>query len=233
MNSFKIGGISLKGTYHEINQDYFCCVNTPVGLVLTLSDGVGSCNFSHFGSRALCEAVIELSFENLCEIDEYKNFLEQIQARWLKKLRGFPVNKCSCTALFVIVKDNNFAIFHLGDGVVVVKADDNFTVTLDIKEEDFRNYTDAMDDKLYFEDWKIIKGEFYNLQGIYMSSDGVGVNNESVFRYADFAEKFFNEYADLSANEIESTVETWLKDWYGSDDKTIAFALRVGGEKIG
>ena len=143
---FKAGGISLQGSYHNVNQDYYCAVNSPAGLVLALSDGVGSCELSHFGARALCESVIELSFECLCEIDDAKSFLERLNARWLKKLRGLDVRECACTALFVVVKDNRFTMFHLGDGVAVVLADGVPAVTVDIKEEGFRNYTDALEE---------------------------------------------------------------------------------------
>ena len=225
---FKVGGISLQGSYHDINQDYYCVANSPAGLVLALSDGVGSCELSHFGARALCESVIELSFECLCEIDDAKSFLEKLNARWLKKLRGIDINKCACTALFVVVKENRFTMFHLGDGVAVVWADGVPAVTIDIKEEGFHNYTDAMEEELYFECWKVITRTFKELGGIYLSSDGVGLDQDTVFRYADFASKFFEEYAALSLNEIECSIEAWLKDWDGSDDKTIAFALREG-----
>ena len=117
---------------------------------MALSDGVGSCKLSHFGSRALCESVIELSFECLCEIDDSKSFLEKLNARWLKKLRGLDINECACTALFVIVKDKRFTIFHLGDGAAVVLADGVPAVTIDFKEEGFCNYTYAMEEELYF-----------------------------------------------------------------------------------
>lgn len=228
--TFKAGGISIKGSYHDINQDYYCVADSPAGLVLALSDGVGSCALSHFGSRALCEAVIELSFECLCEIDTPKSFLERLNARWLKKLRGLDVNECACTAMFVIVKDNRFTMFHLGDGAAVVLADGVPAVTLDAKDDGFRNYTDAMDEKLSFKDWKIITRTFKDLRGVYLSSDGVGLDQDTVFRYADFACRFFEEYADSSPDEIECKIESWLEDWDGSDDKTIAFALREGAQ---
>lgn len=225
---FKVGGISLQGAYHNINQDYYCVANSPAGLVLSLSDGVGSCELSHFGSRALCESVIELSFECLCEIDDPKNFLKMLNARWVKKLHGLDINECSCTALFVVVKDNRFTMFHLGDGVAVVWADGVPAVTIDLKEDGFRNYTDAMEEDLYLDSWKVITRTFNELRGIYLSSDGVGLDQDTVFRYADFARSFFDEYADSSSDEIECRIESWLKDWDGSDDKTIAFALMEG-----
>lgn len=227
---FKTGGISIKGNYHNVNQDYYCVANSPAGLVLALSDGVGSCELSHFGARALCESVIELSFECLCKIDDPKNFLERLNARWVKKLRGLDVNECACTALFVVVKDNRFSMFHLGDGAAVVMADGVPAVTLDAKEDGFRNCTDAMERELFFKDWKIITRTFKDLRGVYLSSDGVGLDQDTVFRYADFADRFFDEYADLSSDEIECKIESWLKNWDGSDDKTIAFALREGAQ---
>ncbi|MBQ3457938.1 MAG: protein phosphatase 2C domain-containing protein [Synergistaceae bacterium] len=221
----KVGGISVQGSYHTVNQDYFCAVNSPAGLVIVLSDGVGSCKLSHFGSRALCESVVELTFESLCEIDDAKDFLEKLNIRWLKKLRGLDVNECACTALFVIAKNDRFTIFHLGDGVAVVLADDVYAVTLDEKEEGFSNYTYAMDKELCLENWKVLSRNFKRFRGIYLSSDGVGLDQDTVFRYADFACGFFREYAKLSSDEIEEIIASWLKDWDGSDDKTIAFAL--------
>lgn len=205
---FESGGISVKGSYHDVNQDYYCVADSPTGLVLALSDGVGSCKLSHFGARALCEAVIELSFECLCEIDDAKNFLEKLNARWLKKIRGFDVNECSCTAIFVIVKGNRFSMFHLGDGAAVVMADGVSSVTLDGKEDSFRNYTDAMEGELFFGNWKIITRTFKNIRGVYLCSDGVGLDHDTVFRYADFAGGFFDEYSGLSSDEIECRIES-------------------------
>ena len=161
----------------------------------------------------------------LCDIGEPRKFVQCVHARWLNKLHGLPVEECACTALFVIVKGRHFTAFQLGDGVVVVKADGNSTVLLENKEDDFRNYTDAMDETLRFDIWRIASRDFEFFQGAYLSSDGVGLDRDTEERYAEFATGFF-EYQNLPIGEIEQAVETWLKDWDGSDDKTIAFALR-------
>lgn len=221
----KVGGVSLQGEYHDINQDAFACVSGPAGTVVVLSDGVGSCRLSHFGSRALCEAVVEEAFEALCDVGRELEFLRRVHARWLKKLRGLPVDECSCTALFVVVKKRRFAAFQLGDGAVVVKADDDCTALLENKDEDFRNYTDAMDETLRPELWRIVSRDFENFQGALLCSDGVGIDRDTPERWAEFATGFF-EYQTLPVGEVEQTVAGWLKDWDGSDDKTVAFALR-------
>ena len=53
------GGVSLKGNYHDINQDFFITKEYDDGYILVVSDGMGSKKMSQLGSKAICEAVYE------------------------------------------------------------------------------------------------------------------------------------------------------------------------------
>ncbi|MFV0364671.1 MAG: protein phosphatase 2C domain-containing protein [Suipraeoptans sp.] len=73
------GGISCIGSYHNINQDYYICTSSEDGVVLVLSDGMGSKKFSQFGSKAICETVckkFQTENRNLSEI-QWRTFLEE------------------------------------------------------------------------------------------------------------------------------------------------------------
>ena len=54
------GGISIKGSYHDINQDYFICKPYNEGYVLVVSDGMGSKNMSQYGSKVICETIYDI-----------------------------------------------------------------------------------------------------------------------------------------------------------------------------
>lgn len=45
-----IGGISKIGSYHDRNQDSFLCKSYKDGVILVVSDGMGSRSLSHYGS---------------------------------------------------------------------------------------------------------------------------------------------------------------------------------------
>ena len=55
-----IGGISKTGSYHERNQDSFLCEKYKDGVILVVSDGMGSKSLSHYGSKCLCESIVDV-----------------------------------------------------------------------------------------------------------------------------------------------------------------------------
>lgn len=228
--SYVVGGLSITGSYHMVNQDHFMSKNYEFGSVLVLSDGLGSCSMSQYGAKVLCECVVNLAEQLRCCIDDVECFLRTLHSDWLYALKGYPVEECYCTALIVIIGRSKLNIFHLGDGVIGAKFDNEYVISVEEKDEDFSNYTNPLTEKLELREWVVIQKCFTELQGVYLSSDGVELSSDSEEVIEKFLDDFIRGYEFLESQEIEKDIESWLVDWPSADDKTIAFLLR--GEKL-
>lgn len=227
---YSVGGLSIRGSYHTVNQDYFLVRQFEFGSVLVLSDGLGSKSMSQYGSRALCECAVCLAEESHCQIENPDSFLKCLHREWLIALDGHPVDECYCTALIVIIGKEQLYVFHLGDGIVAIKIDNGYVISIEEKDDDFSNYTYPLTEELDLDDWVIFNKPFHELQGVYLSSDGVELSSGSEEVIENFLDDFIEGYEFLESQEIEKDIESWLVDWPSADDKTIAFLLR--GEKL-
>lgn len=225
---YKVGTVSVQGSYHDLNQDRAIAKQLPFGSVLALADGLGSRSLSQYGAQCLCECVLELAEKYQCFIQDESEFLTELQQLWVAKLNNLSLDiaQCYCTALIVLVKGNEYSVFHLGDGVISIIADDEGYVFLEDKEGDFSNFTDPLTEELELEKWRTYKGKFKKLQGIYLSSDGVELAEGTAQAVTDFHQEFIMGYQEMSKDAIENDIYEWLKEWPTSDDKTIAFLLR-------
>lgn len=224
---YKMGTVSIQGSYHDINQDRAIAMQFPFGSVLALADGLGSRNLSQFGAQTFCDCVVDLAKKYECLITNDECFITELQNLWVQqlKLQNFDVKQCYCTALIAIVKNNTYKIFKLGDGIISLMADDEFFVFMEEKD-DFANFTDPLTESVEVEKWQTFSGMFKRLQGIFLCSDGVEIGDSSVNVVTDFHNDFIEEYTAMSVLGIEKQIKEWLKDWPTSDDKTIAFLLR-------
>lgn len=221
-----LGGVSIQGSYHDINQDSFQYKEFPFGYVLVLSDGVGSCKNSQYGSKALCNAVICLAEKYECNIKELsentEEFLNELHNHWLEGLGDKKIQDCYCTALFVIIKGNRYISFHLGDGLLSVLSDDSCIVSLEEKL-DYVNITEAMSEVMDIDKWQIETHEVDVFQGVILASDGLELAKYEKTMYENFSRELFGYYKDKNKAEIEENINEWLADWPSCDDKTIAF----------
>lgn len=220
--------VSIKGKYHKINQDRAIVKSFPFGSVVALADGLGSLSHSDVGAQAYCDSVINLAEKYQCKIDDMECFLRDLHISWKKKIeeQNLSIDQCGCTALLVVIGFGIYYAFHIGDGVLGIMADDEFLILLEDKDLYFANCTDPMCEEYDYTKWKVNSKSFSNLQGIYLSSDGVELADMTPHGIKDFMASFINEYQRLSIKEAEKDIEGWLSNWPSEDDKTIAFLLR-------
>lgn len=225
---YKLGTISVQGTYHDLNQDYAMVKQSEKGIVMALSDGLGSLRFSQFGARFFCECAIDIVEQMNYQVTDNYEFLKVLHGQWIDKIRmnELVISDCYCTALLVVITGNRCKAFHLGDGIMCIKADDEFIMSIEEKEDGFANYTEPLTEIFEFEQWEIYSIDFNNLQGIYLSSDGVELIDSTKKVVKQFLNEFIDGYEDMRLFEIEADIQSWLVDWPSSDDKTIAFLLR-------
>lgn len=224
---YKLGSVSVQGSYHNINQDYALVKQINEGCAIALADGLGSCSLSQYGAKNFCECVIDLSEKYNCNIDDNNEFLTELHKTWLSRLdeQKLPVTECYCTALFVIIYRGKYKAFHLGDGIVCVMTDDE-CVTLLENKTDFANFTEPLREKLELAKWQIHERCYKKMQGVFLSSDGLDLVDNDEKTVTNFVTDFLIAYNTMDIGEIEKDVTEWLTTWPSPDDKTIAFLMR-------
>ena len=221
-----LNGISIKGGYHERNQDYYRYKRLRDGFIIAVSDGLGSKLHSNVGSRKLCYTAYKIAKElgnKLSKILPLK-FVEKIHKRWLEVIssNGLDVQECSATMLILVVFKNRAFAIRLGDGFIALSYDNSVKILSDKKEENFANETYCLSSHLYLEEIEFLDVKFSNFTGAVLCTDGLMMKDDS---YEAFTKDFLNEYKGRKRKKAKNEIYKWLKDWTGSDDKTLAYCV--------
>lgn len=219
------GGVSIKGN-HDKNQDYYICRCFEWGAIVVVSDGLGSKIYSEVGSKAICEAVVECAEQCNGIINETDDFLQSIHTNWLKKIGDYDIKECYATCLIGLINKDGVFAAQLGDGFVCIADKNETLVLLDDKNQHFANETDCLCEIFQLELWRMAKLEAQDILAIILSTDGLRVGNETQNEIEEFCKDFYAGYNSNTTEEIEKDIHGWLTDWYGGDDKTIAFVMR-------
>ena len=216
------GGVSVKGG-HAVNQDR--CVYRVLGdeAVVAVSDGLGSLPFSQYGAEALCSCVQEI-FERKLDVDT-DDLGGLIQRMWLERLCGRNADDCCATALVCFVRRGVLTAAAVGDGYLCADADGEPLVFFDRKEDSFRNETKCLHSGPMDGDWRVARRPCRRLNGVYLSSDGLTLMDESVEGISSFVRDFLASYRGKQAEEIDREMEDWMARWTGNDDKTAVYII--------
>lgn len=220
-------GVSVKGISHKENQDSFACAELDGGFVMALSDGLGSLKDSKFGSDALCCSVVDtaLSLDEHLAVTSAEEFISIVHYEWLKKLSGRDVSQCCATMLFLIFYKGRLLAARIGDGFIGVLSENFDEVLFDAKEDLYVNETDCMTEILSLSRAEILDVKVAEIKGALLCSDGVYLGDISKEKLLCFTNEFVEGYTGMSRSEIKLHIFEWLKDWPGSDDKTLAFFI--------
>lgn len=228
-----LDGVSLQGSYHGENQDSFLCATLDRGFIAVLSDGLGSCRDSKAGSEAACASAVEIAGElgdRLVEIDP-KEFVRLVHARWLEKLSGHDVTQCYATMLFFALYEGRAFAARLGDGFIGFWLDGSPDVLFDAKEDRYANETDCLTEELAVGSISAFEKNVTEVYGGVLCSDGIEFGEMTRDELARFTRAFVEGYQGMGREEITAHITDWLRDWPGSDDKTMAFFL-AGEEQV-
>ena len=222
-----INGISIQGSYHDKNQDSFICKKMNNIYVLAVSDGLGSKKTSEIGSRILCECACDVISENLDCVGKIAamEYARLVHEKWTNKIRNYQISDCYATMLLLLVIPGKIIAVRLGDGFVAFWVDDHVQVLYDQKEDYFVNETDCLTEN--FDDTKVetLEIPYTVFHGGILCSDGVGIGNMTASEIKNFTKEYIEEYCHYPESKIIQEVEGWLKDWTGTDDKTLAFIM--------
>ena len=214
------------------NQDSFLIREYRGGTVLVVSDGVGSCQNSALGSKAVCRAVAESLHDYMNaggRSADIKDVLRLIHARWLFNLSPLVADTCCATVLFALVQPDRITTGRLGDGMICAAIDGREIVITDSKENSFSNVTQCMRYGFRYEDWDIQEFRDPEFDFLVLATDGVADDisqNEKKFGFSrKFALEYLAEKPRLRSLRIRQMLDSWPVPHH-SDDKTVACIVR-------
>lgn len=225
------GGISIMGSYHNVNQDSFLCKPYKDGYIMVVSDGMGSKSLSHLGSKCICECVYDVVSNYAFDLDviSFKDIIYACHEEWKKRLSDFDIKQCYATLLVAVIRKKTIKAARLGDGFLAIYADGKVTCLYDKKENYFANETDCLKENLDREKIEIVKIEYSKYQGAVSCTDGVEIGTMQEKDIIGFTQEFVDEYSNKEKEDVIEEIESWLEDWTGMDDKTLVFVM--GGER--
>ena len=215
------------GSYHDVNQDSFLSKPYKDGYIMVVSDGMGTKSLSHFGSKCICESVYDVVSNYTFDLDaiSFKDIIYACHEEWKKRLSDYDIKQCYATLLVAVIREKTIKAARLGDGFLAIYADGKVTCLYDKKENYFANETDCLKEELDREKIEIVEIEYSKFHGAVSCTDGVEIGTMQEEDITGFTQEFVEEYSYKEKDEVIEEIESWLKDWPGMDDKTLAFVM--------
>ena len=240
---WKIVHCTVQGRSHVKNnipcQDKtFSLVKNGISVV-ALADGAGSANLSHFGAERITQFICYDFTENF---DDYfladdgtyvkKELLNKIlvQINSLGKELNCEIEELASTLMFVALKNDQFIISHIGDGVVGYLKNNELKIASQPENGEFANTTVFTTSKDALTTMKLIKGNLGNIQGFVLMSDGTETSlyNKRDKRLADVLKKIMSLCLVLPSSKMEehliNSFESTIKK-VTTDDCSIALMV--------
>ena len=188
--NYTIGSISVQGFSH-IDKNIPCQdstsykINKKKQIIAALSDGAGSAELSHLGSKAFVEKVTSKLVKYL-DKNQYDpiNIKKQLIIE-VNNIKSELINNCensennsisdfAATLLLIIIDNNKGVIFHVGDGsaaIYVQKSIEDALISLPENGE-YANETFFVTQELWEEKLRMTIFDF-DYDSILLMSDGV------------------------------------------------------------
>lgn len=235
MTHWRSFGASVRGPGHVAsgtpNQDAWVSFHHTWGDGIVVSDGLGSRQFSEFGSEFACRAVVSTARACLDNpmIDRHA-LLESIKANWLSLVAPLEPGDFAATCLFAFrLGDGVIHLGMLGDGLAaVVKADGTVVQLADDKSQGFSNITTALSTHVTAKDWQYLSLSEKECAAVLLCTDGVADDLDDI---DGFVKGFIAAYQDLAMVAANRHTREMLENWptpKHSDDKTLACLCRQG-----
>ena len=145
---------------------------------LSLADGAGSCKYSDIGAELITKKIlqyIKINFDNLFKNENIRlTLLNYIENKLQKRATdNISFKDLSSTLLFIAIKNNQFIIGHIGDGVIGMLDNKNNLKTISRPDNgEFSNSTFFTTSTKYKERLRILKGTLKSANGFILMSDG-------------------------------------------------------------
>ncbi len=209
------------------NQDACLSFSKDGRTGIVLSDGLGSCEKSDKGSKAVCCAVVSaMEQETTAERFDTTRFLKNVKSAYCDFIDADDFLDYQATCLWCLCPDD--ARLHagmLGDGMLaVVKRDGTIVRLSDNKTDGFSNVVLPLSPRTEISQWQTMSIPEDEVDYVMLCSDGV---SDDLVDADGFVRAFFAEYGERVAaeNEIATMLENWPVPLH-SDDKTIICMVR-------
>lgn len=150
---------SVRGTSHlragQTCQDH--CGGSVVGtmVVATCSDGAGSADLSHLGSRLAVERFLEEAARSsdgaVPDRETIESWVDSAREKVLEEAsaRGVSPRQLACTFLGALVGDDWGAFIHIGDGAIVFDGEEGYEFAFWPDSGEYANTTWFLTDEDY------------------------------------------------------------------------------------
>jgi len=243
---WRVTGASVTGTSHSGNgkpcQDYSSYVHTVVGgssvLAIAISDGAGSAQLSHVGSRETVDyllAILPKRIPKLIEANE--NSAREI----FKEVRGHlnvvaidqgcdPAD-LACTLLLAVLGEFVSFFVQVGDGAWVMQKDGEYSVPIWPDNGEYVNETTFLTSPQWEErlGWCSAYGRISHVAGFTDGLERVGLHMATKSVFAPFFDPLFSVIRQLADDEkLKSALSEFLSSERlaarTDDDKTLVLA---------
>lgn len=214
------------------NQDSWASFHHADCDVLVVSDGMGSKDFSEFGSamacravdHAVCSALINRKALDLSDSTQASEFLDDVRDTWIEGIAPLTSSNASATCLFGLrTGDGALWLGMLGDGMAAaILSDGSVKLLKESKEEGFSNITKSLSGKTQATDWMTMSVPEKRCKAILLCTDGVA---DDLVDEEGFARGIVDNLCKLPVISAASDAANMLIDWptpKHSDDKTMA-----------
>ena len=218
------------------NQDSWASFHHANCDVVVVSDGIGSKEYSEFGSSMACRAVDQAVCSTMLSqgelaLDRPANstaFFDLVHEAWVNGISPLSPNDASATCLFVVREnDENIWLGMLGDGLIAAVLNDGSVKTLhDSKNDSFSNITDSLAEQTPISSWKTMLIPVKDCRAVVLCTDGI---SDDLIDPEGFVRDYVEAFCDLPTVVATSSSADMLVDWptpKHSDDKTIACLFR-------
>lgn len=149
--------------------------------VIALADGAGSAKLSHYGAETSTKFICQELAENF---DSYffnedgllvkQLLIQKILKELTEKSKSLEceLKDLASTLLVVAIKENNFIIFHIGDGIIGYLKNRELKIASQPENGEFINTTVFTTSKDVIMTMKLIKGNLGDINGFVLMSDG-------------------------------------------------------------
>lgn len=225
-------------------QDKTYSMTTGTMRVIALADGAGSARLSHYGAEAVTKFICsELSekfdvyFADNDGVAVKKKLIEGLlkSLNETAKQLDCEIKELASTLLFVAVKNEQFIIAHIGDGVIGYLKKNELKIASQPENGEFVNMTVFTTSKDAIMTMKLIKGSLGEIQGFVLMSDGTETSlyDKKEHKLADILKKIMLMSTIISADKVEEQLKQSFENVIinaTTDDCSIAMLVKTNDD---
>lgn len=222
-------------------QDKTYSMITDTMRVIALADGAGSARLSHYGAETVTKFICsELSekFDTYFADNDGAAVKQQLIEGLIKSLNetakqlDCEIKELASTLLFVAVKNDQFIIAHIGDGVIGYLKNNELKIASQPENGEFVNMTVFTTSKDAIMTMKLIKGSLGEIQGFVLMSDGTETSlySKKERKLADVLKKIMQMSTIVSADKVEEQLKKSFENVIinaTTDDCSIAMLVKT------